>query len=142
MINQAMKHKTIAIHDLHGAALRWMMALSLGYSMEAANDKGRIRVTNKGSVVGSFMPDNSPLPPYLHAWQPDIDFTQGGPLIQRFNVGIDFIPRPHDLTACVASCGEHSISNQSLLVAVCHAIIMNSFDARSKVSVPSFLLHE
>lgn len=139
MLSKAMKQESVAINDLRGPALRWMVAVALGYVFERANDKGRIRVLENGVLIGSFMADGSPLPPYLHAWQPDIDISQGGALIEQFSVNVDFIPRSHDLTCCVATCGGHSTSHHRLLVAVCRAVVLQVFDAYSKVSVPSFL---
>lgn len=141
MLNEAMKLESVAINDLRGSALRWMVAVALGYVFERANDKGRIRVLENGVLIGSFMADGSALPSYLKAWQPDLDMTQGGALIEQFSVSVDFIPRPHDLTCCVAICGDHSTSHHRLLVAVCRAVVLQVFDTFSKVSVPSFLLH-
>ena len=51
MLNEAMKLESVAINDLRGSALRWMVAVALGYVFERANDKGRIRVLENGVLI-------------------------------------------------------------------------------------------
>lgn len=75
------------INDISGAALRWAMAVALGYTIEPANDK-RLRVLDEGELIGSFMIDGSHLPKYLAAWEPDINWTQSGYYLELLNVSV------------------------------------------------------
>lgn len=77
----------VKVDALSGAALRWSLATALGYKIEAGNDK-RMRVLDDGVLKGSFMIDDSPLPDYLLAFEPDKNWVHAGAYIELFRMGL------------------------------------------------------
>lgn len=77
----------LKVDALSGAALRWSLAIALGYNIEAGNDK-RMRVLDDGILKGSFMIDDSPLPDYLLAFEPDKNWVQAGAYIELFKISL------------------------------------------------------
>lgn len=77
----------VKVDALSGAALRWSLAMALGYKIEAGNDK-RMRVLDDGVLKGSFMIDDSPLPDYLLAFEPDKNWVQAGAYIELFKISL------------------------------------------------------
>lgn len=128
-----MKIKT---SELSGVALDWAVAKSVGKNLEISN--GRI-----GNFVDNWLPNaNSD----FVAWAPSIKWSQGGPLIDRFDVYFDRYPldQPGFVVARIGmdyQAGSNYFNNPSSpnrLIAACRAIVADKLG--HEVDVPEELL--
>lgn len=128
-----MKIKT---SELSGVALDWAVAKSVGKNLEISN--GRI-----GNFVDNWLPNaNSD----FVAWAPSIKWSQGGTLIDQFDVYFDRYPL--DQSGFVVArigmdyqAGSNYFNNPSSpnrLIAACRAIV--SAKLGDEVDVPEELL--
>lgn len=124
---------TVSLYSLHGPALRWAVAQIEGLSVSLASphyDTGwRVFLSSSG-----------------YAYRPDVDWTQGGPLLDKYagTFGMTRGRLPHDEFRCFAvKPGPERFmriaGGDTVLIALCRAVVR--LHRGDEVSVPRVLAH-
>jgi len=115
----------VAVKDLSGAALNWAVALVVDYKTALEeNDHG----PDEWIIIGREDMYLTRDPDKFCVWSPSTDWSQGGPLIEKYHVDLHY-PHGRDGLGWWAQAGTHMESNPlaaidaTPLIAVCRAIV-------------------
>ena len=144
--------------ELIGPALRYAVAVACGWKMQriedgdwtegephwwqAINEKAVIPGRRNG-LVGYIVPGAKGITS-SYAYCPDVDWSQGGPLIEKYAVKIEHFPSETIASKANARIAMHSTaywqSGPTPLVALCRAIVAAKLG--DVVSVPAELVQQ
>ncbi|MBD1601959.1 phage protein NinX family protein [Pseudomonas typographi] len=120
----------VKTQDLEGAALDWATGISAGHQMKLFSR----------AESGVFIPDAKGFVKEL--WKPSADWSQGGPLIEKYGVSLDCIAPLNSWEAFVwggpSACNGFIAEAETPLIAACRAIVASVMG--DTVSVPRELL--
>ncbi|MBD1590232.1 phage protein NinX family protein [Pseudomonas typographi] len=122
----------VKTQDLEGAALDWAVA--------KATNAPELKISARGTVICTYeIPEGSC---WTSFYEPSTDWSQGGPLIEKYGVSLDCIAPLNSWEAFVwggpSACNGFIAEAETPLIAACRAIVASVLG--DTVSVPRELL--